>query len=220
MTPALAAGGSLYTLPISAIGVVPTPFTAAALFAVSGIGFSIATVAGRTLLQRVTPEALLARVFGVLEGLTMFALAIGSVLAGTLIAAFGITWAVIVIGLLVPTLIAFAWVRLGAIDKNARPIDAEALDLLRRLPIFAPLSALSIERILSELTWLEVPAGDVVIREGDPGDRFYVLAEGRVSVTVRGRRSRSATQATTSARSRCSGMSRGRQPSRRSRPCG
>jgi MFS family permease len=185
MTPALAAGGSLYTLPISAIGVVPAPFSAAALFAVSGIGFSIATVAGRTLLQRVTQEALLARVFGVLEGLTMFALAIGSVLAGTLIAAFGITWALIGIGLLVPTLIAIAWVRLGAIDQNARPIDPEALALLRRLPIFAPLSALSIERILSELTWVEVPAGDVVIREGDAGDRFYVLAEGQVSVTVR-----------------------------------
>ena len=186
MTPALAAGGSLSGLPISAIGVVPTPLTASALVAVSGIGFSIVAVAGRTLLQRVAPEALLARIFGVLEGLTMFALAVGAVLGGALIAAFGIGSALVVIGLLVPAVIALAWRRLGAIDHDARPIDPEALDLLRRLPIFAPLSALSMERILSELTWLEVAAGDAVIREGDTGDRFYVLAEGRAAVSVRG----------------------------------
>lgn len=186
MTPALAAGGGLYGLPISAIGVVPAPLTAIVLLMLSGIGFSGASVAGRTLLQRVTPERLLARVFGVLEGLTMFALATGSVITGALIAAFGTGTALVVIGLLVPAVIVLAWVRIGAIDRDARPIDPEALALLRHLPIFAPLSALSMERILAELTWLEVLAGEVVIREGDPGDRFYVLADGQVAVSVRG----------------------------------
>jgi MFS family permease len=186
MTPALAASGGLFGLPISAIGVLPAMVSAPVLFALSGAGFSVISVAGRTLLQRIAPEALLARVFGVLEGLTMFSLAIGSVITGALISVFGVAWALVLEGLLVPAVLLLVWVRLGALDRDARQPDPEALALLRRLPIFAPLSAPSIERILAELTWLEVPTGHVLIREGDPGDRFYILAEGRVEVSIRG----------------------------------
>jgi predicted MFS family arabinose efflux permease len=184
MTPALAGGSGLYGLPISAIAAAPSPGTALGLLATAGIGFSILNVAGRTLLQRIAPEALLGRVFGVLEGLTMFALAAGTALAGALIAGFGVETALVVVGLIVPIAVAVAWVGLAAIDRDARPVDAEALELLRRLPIFAPLSALAIDRILADMVRLDVPAGEIVIREGDPGDRFYVIVEGATSVSV------------------------------------
>lgn len=182
MTPALTGSGGLFGLPISAIGAVPATATAPLLFAASGAGFSIVMVAGRTLLQRVAPEAQLARVFGVLEGLTMFALALGSLMSGLLIAVLGVGWALVVVGLLVPTILALAWFKLGAIDRDARVPDPKALALLRGLPIFAPLPAPTIERILAELSWVDVSAGDVLMRQGDPGDRFYVLAEGRVQI--------------------------------------
>ncbi len=187
MTPALGGGSALYGLPISVIAVAPSPLTASGLFAAAGMGFSILSVAGRTLLQRIAPEALLGRVFGVLEGLTMFALALGAVLAGALIATVGVGGALVVVGLIVPMAVALAWVGLAAIDRDARPVDVEALELLRRLPIFAPLSALAIDRILGDLVRLDVPAGEVVIREGEPGDRFYVLVEGATSVSVAGK---------------------------------
>ncbi|MEO8273861.1 MAG: MFS transporter [Chloroflexota bacterium] len=186
MTPALAASGGLFGLPISAIGALPTMLSAPLLFAVSGAGFGVTSVAGRTLLQRTTPESVLARVFGVLEGLAMFSLAIGSLITGALVAWFGVAWALVLEGLIVPAVLLLVWVRLGALDRDARPPDPEALSLLRRLPIFAPLSAPTIEHILAELTWLRVPPGEVVVREGDPGDRFYILAEGEVMVSIRG----------------------------------
>ena len=186
MTPALATGGNLYGLPISAIAVLPLPITAVALFGSSGVGLSIATVSARTLLQRVAPEALLARVLGVLEGLSMFALAAGSVLAGVLVTAQGVGTTLVVVGLLVPGLIAVLWLALAAIDRHARVIDGEALELLHRLPIFSPLSAPSMERVLSSAIRLEAPAAAVVIREGDIGDRFYVVASGTFEVSVRG----------------------------------
>ncbi|MEO5705016.1 MAG: MFS transporter [Candidatus Limnocylindrales bacterium] len=186
MTPAIAGGGALYGLPISMIAVAPSPVIASGLLAGAGVGFSIVNVAGRTLLQRVAPEALLGRVFGVLEGLSMFALAVGAVLAGTLIAAFEVSGALFVVGCFVPIAVALAWRGLAAIDRDARPVDVEALELLRRLPIFAPLSALAIDRILIDLVRLEVPAGEVVIREGDAADRFYVIVEGRVEISVAG----------------------------------
>lgn len=182
MTPALTGSGGLFGLPITAIGLVPATATAPLLFAASGAGFSIVMVAGRTLLQRVAPEAQLARVFGVLEGLTMFALAIGSVASGLMISIVGVGWALVAAGLLVPGILALAWFKLGAIDRDARAPDPKALALLRRLAIFAPLPAPTIERILAELSWLDVPVGQVLMRQGDPGDRFYVLAEGCVQI--------------------------------------
>ena len=186
MTPALATGGNLYGLPISAIGLVPTPVTAALLFGASGVGLSIATVSARTLLQRIAPEALLARVLGVLEGLSMFSLAAGSVLVGVLVSTQGVAIALLVVGLLVPGLIAILWIALAAIDRHARAIDGEALELLRRLPIFAPLSAPAMERVLASSVRVEAPGGTVLIREGDAGDRFYVVASGTFEVSVHG----------------------------------
>lgn len=182
MTPSLGANSMLFGLPIAVVGAVPVTATAPLLFAASGAGYGVFTVAGQTLLQRIAPEAVLARVFGVVESLRMFALATGSLAAGVLIAALGVGWALVIGGILVPATLALCWFRLSAMDRNARPIDTEALELLRALPIFAPLSALTIDRILADLIHLEVPAGHVLIQQGDVGDRFYVLVEGRVEI--------------------------------------
>jgi hypothetical protein len=129
----------------------------------------------------------MARVFGVLEGLTMFSYALGAVGVGFLVSTLGAAWAAVIFGLAVPAILLLAWTRLGAVDRDAKLPDPEALALLRRLPIFAPLSAPTMERILAELRWLEVPAGHVLMREAEPGDRFYVLSEGRVEIGRDGR---------------------------------
>ena len=185
MTPSLGVNSVLFGLPIAVVGAIPATATAPLLFGASGAGYGVFTVAGQTLLQRIAPEAVLARVFGVVESLGMFALATGSLAAGVLIAALGVGGALVIGGMLVPATLVLCWFQLRALDRDARPIDTEALGLLRALPIFAPLSALTMDRILADLTRLEVPAGHVLIHEGDVGDRFYVLAEGRVEI-VRG----------------------------------
>lgn len=186
LTPSFAAGGLLLGVPIAGVGLAPFTLSAPILLAASGAGSSIATMAGRTLLQRIAPAAALARVFGVLEGLEMFALAIGSVGSAALVGVFGIIGALVVTGLLVPATLALAWRPLRALERTARAPDPEALALLRRLPIFAPLSAAAMERIMASLARLEVPSGHVLIREGDEGDRFYVIVEGTVEVTRTG----------------------------------
>jgi hypothetical protein len=140
-------------------------------------------VAGRTLLQRIAPDEVLARVFGVLEGLTMLSLAMGSVAASALIGAFGVRTALVVSGAFVPLVTIVCTARLLAIDAGAEAPDAEALALLRGVPIFAPLPATAFERLVRDLEPVEVPAGDAVIRQGDVGDRFYVIADGTGEVT-------------------------------------
>jgi MFS family permease len=183
LTPPLAGGAFLFGTPIAAVGAAPAVTTAPVLLAASGAGRSLAYVAGSTLLQRIAPDEVLARVFGILEGLTMFALALGSVAASILIEAFGISTALVVVGAFVPAIVLLLWAPLLSIDRGAEAPDEEALALLRAIPIFAPLPAPAIERLLAHVGWITVPAGTIVIREGAVGDRFYVIGEGAVDIT-------------------------------------
>ncbi len=89
LTPSLAGGAVLFGAPIGLVAVAPSAVSAPVLFAAAGAGRSVGDVSGRTLLQRISPNDVLSRVFGVLEGLTMLALVIGSVGAAVLIETCG-----------------------------------------------------------------------------------------------------------------------------------
>ena len=129
---------------------------------------------------------MLARVFGVGEALQMIGLAIGSAAAPILVSAFGGRGAVAVSGMLLLALAILAWPRLVRVDAHAT-VPGPELGILRAIPIFAPLP----EHIAEQLSWnlipVQVAAGTVVIREGDEGDRFYVLSDGEAEVTTGGR---------------------------------
>ncbi|MGH3102656.1 MAG: cyclic nucleotide-binding domain-containing protein, partial [Gaiellaceae bacterium] len=81
-----------------------------------------------------------------------------------------------------------SWRRLSRIAPAAGPVGAPAL--LRSVPIFAPLPAATIERLASAVTQVRLVPGEQVFAEGDPGDRFYVIAAGEVQVVVAGRPAR------------------------------
>ncbi len=187
LTPALATSSAVLGAPLAGLAIAPTTISAPLLMGASGAGRSVASVAGRTLLQRVAPDAVLARIFGVLEGFSMFALAIGSIGSAAVIETVGIPGALVATGVFVPAVLAAVWIELRAIDRDAPEPDPEALELLLGSPIFAPLSAPTMERVLAGLVRLQVPAGGAIIREGETGDRFYLLAEGEVDVSIGGR---------------------------------
>jgi hypothetical protein len=143
-------------------------------------------VAGRTLLQRVAPHALLTRVFGVLEGLNMGSLAVGSVIASGAVALLGPDGALLVAGLVLPAALLVTSPALRQMDAAAE-IHLAEVAILRSIPIFAPLSALALERLAASLVPIRAPSGSIIIREGETGDRYYVVAGGRVEVLVGGR---------------------------------
>lgn len=183
LVPPLAGGTFVVGGPIALVGIAPAVWSAPLLFGVAGAGGNIAWVAGSTLLQRIAPDEMLARVFGILEGIGTIAVAIGSLGASGLIAAFGVRVALIVTGVLAPAVMLALWIPLSSIDRDAKAPDAEMLEFVRRMPIFAPLPAPAIERIMAHLTREDVAAGDVLIREGDVGERFFLIVAGEAEVT-------------------------------------
>jgi MFS family permease len=183
LTPSLAGGALLFGVPIGLVAVAPSAVGAPVLFATAGAGRSVGDVSGRTLLQRISPNDVLSRVFGVLEGLMMLALVVGSVGAAVLIEAWGVETALVVVGAFLPIVILLSSGRLLSIDRSAEAPDAEILRLLRQIPFFAPLPAPAMERVMADVVAQDAAAGDVLIREGDRGDLFYVIVEGTVEIT-------------------------------------
>ena len=187
LTPALAVGVLAAGISIAMIGVAPSAIVALILFASTGAGGSLGWVAGNTLLQRIAPDDTVARIFGILEGMQALAWAVGSAGTSFLIAQFGVRTAVVLVGSIAPVVVVAAWRPLSSIDRDAQAPEAETVAFLRNMPIFAPLPPPSIERILSQLDRIEVPVGEVLIRQGDVGDRFLMIVHGDVSVTRNGK---------------------------------
>ncbi|MGW8226978.1 MAG: cyclic nucleotide-binding domain-containing protein [Anaerolineales bacterium] len=53
---------------------------------------------------------------------------------------------------------------------------------LRRVPLFVTVSDEELDNIASNLKQERFPAGELIIREGEPGDKFYILERGKASV--------------------------------------
>jgi MFS family permease len=176
-----AAGAVAWGITLAAIGLTAAPLLAPLLVVVGGAGLAIVDIAGRTLLQRSIRDEVLARVFGLQEGLAMAGLAAGSILVPVLVELVGLVGAVLVVAAMLPLLVAVRWGRLAELDRRTLPPVRE-LALLRRNPIFRPLPAPQLESVARRARWLTTPSGFALIREGDPGDSFYVLATGSLRV--------------------------------------
>ncbi len=168
---------------LALIGVWPRAATAVLLLAAVGSANALIDVTALTLLQRIVAERVLARVLGVFEGLWWGMQGLGAVAASLLISAAGARAALLATGALLPATGLLAGKALAALDADASPPQPQ-LTLLRGVPLFAPLPVLTLERLAFALQPVSVAAGEVIVRRGDEGDHFYVIAEGQVEVTA------------------------------------
>jgi hypothetical protein len=176
----------LWGVPFLLIAAWPQVAVAVLAFALIGVGNILADVAGYTLLQRAVEDSVLARVFGAVETTYYLSVAVGALLIPPLVDAFGARWTLVVTGLFLPIVTLLAGPRMLEVDRAA-VAPAEAVALLRGLPIFAPLPAISLERLAMSLRPLSFAPGVEVITQGDGGDRFYVLKSGAADVFIDGK---------------------------------
>ncbi len=62
------------------------------------------------------------------------------------------------------------------------PVPVVQTARLSSIPLFAELPAPAVEGLAAALTPAEVPAGTVLIRQGEPGDAYYAIAARQLDV--------------------------------------
>ena len=175
----------LWGAPLAVMGLLPYDVFALLAAGVIGIGNALVDVTAFTLIARMAPNAVLARVFGVLESVGALAVGLGAVVAPLLIDLCGSRGALIAVGAVAPVVCLLRWRRLTAIDRSVG-VRTDAITLLRQVPMLRPLPVPVIEQLAQRLTATELRAGERVFEAGDAGDSFYVVADGSVQVLDHG----------------------------------
>ena len=178
-------GVLLWSAPLLAIAAWPSVGVAAAAMVLVGLGNSLVDINAYTILQRTVPDEVMGRVFGAMESAIIGAMAGGALLMPILIETLGIRAALALLGGAVSGIVLLALAGLRRIDVTA--LAPAGLELVRRISIFTALPEPILERLARALEPVEVAAGEVLIREGDEGDRFYAIEEGTVVVSKEGR---------------------------------
>lgn len=187
LAPVVVAGGVVEGLGFAVVALIGALTPAVVVLAVAGTAGAVMLVSGRTLLQRATDDRVLARVFAIQESTTLLGIAVGAILAPVLIAWLSPQGAFVPLGIGCALLALTGVVFIRRLDARAvyRPQETS---LLRAVPFLSVLPGYDVERLAKNARWDVVPPGTVVVRQGDPGRRFYVVAEGEFAVTVDGER--------------------------------
>lgn len=183
---ALILAGLLAGLPLALAGFSPSLTTAALLLLLCGAGKAFFEVTARTLLQRLLPDRLLTAVFGLQESMMMAGFAAGSLAAPLLVAAAGPGGAFVSAGLFLPVVTVGSWSLVRRLDAAAA-VPQDVLALLQEVPMLSVLTPRIVERLAREAVAVTVGGGARLTSAGEPGDTFFVIADGEVLVTSDGR---------------------------------
>ncbi|HTE74776.1 MAG TPA: MFS transporter [Actinomycetes bacterium] len=175
------AGVALWGLPMALIGVIPVREVALFLLLFIGVGNALVDVGIFTLVARLTPTTMVARVFGAMEGVGALTVGVGAALTPVAIHLLGMRGALVAIGLVSPVLVAVSWASLRRLDGSIERRDHE-VDLLHAVPMLAGLPLPAVGELAVALEPVTVPPGQVVFAQGDLGDRCYFVESGSAVV--------------------------------------
>jgi MFS family permease len=172
-------------IPLTLLSFIHDPVVAFALLTFEGAAVIVSDVVTTTTLQRVVPNDKVGSAFGILGGVSVIGMVLGSLLAPLMIEVFGLSVATAFAGgvLLAVTLVVLP--RARAMDRTAaaRAIElAPTVDLLERLGIFEGTTPQQLEALAAVTREERVPVGSVVIREGDEPDDLFAIADGTLEV--------------------------------------
>ena len=171
------------------IALIPINDSAAAavvLLGAVGAARGVMDMSTRTLLQRTVAPQVLGRVFGLVEGLSMMSVAVGSMLVPLLVLIGGPDAALIGVGVILPAVAILSAARVLRLDRESR-IPSVEITLLQSVDMFVSLPPNVIESLARSLTLVRLDTGDVLICEGDVGDAYFAVADGELVVSQSGR---------------------------------
>ena len=179
------AGMAVAGLALVAMGAWPEAAAAIALLVVAGVGFALLDTALLTLTQRLAADDVLGRVFGVEETIEVVTMALGSIVAAALVGLLGVEGAIVAAGAVLPVVALLTARRLASSEAGA-PVPERTFELVRSLPLFAPLPIALQENIALRLGERSYGPGEPIVTQGEVGDTFFVIADGEVEVQIDG----------------------------------
>jgi len=168
-------------LPIAILAFASTTPAALLLLGLVGLSNTLIDVAGLGLLQGCIADRDRAPAMAGVRAVAGTGVALGAVAASVLLAVAPIELVLIVTGALLPSLAILLWPSWRSLDRHLL-VSRDQVAWLRRCPIFRPLSLAQLEQLAAGTTQASFPAGTVIIRQGDVGDAFFLVTEGRVEV--------------------------------------
>ncbi|HXO07689.1 MAG TPA: cyclic nucleotide-binding domain-containing protein [Solirubrobacteraceae bacterium] len=167
------------------VGVLPSGVVVIAVVCGWGISMAIADATSLALLHRLLDAATVSRTVGVMESLKLGSEGLGALLAPALVGLFGIRPALILAGVPLPLTIVSSLPQLRKADQAAAGRGL-VVTLLHGVGVLRSLDMASLEDVAARARRLEVEAGTEVIRYGEEGDDFYVIADGEAEVLLLG----------------------------------
>jgi MFS family permease len=189
LAPVIMGSICLQALPFLLTVPVHSPVLAAALQVVSGIGMIIVDVLALTSLQRDLPGDVLGRVLGIFDTVVLAGILLAALATGILLAHADVNVALVAVGVGIPVLGLVGLptlLRADSMSAAAAERLRPRVALLSELDLLAGADRRTLERLAAAAEEIVIPAGQVVINEGDEADALWILADGELSVQARG----------------------------------
>ena len=178
-------GVASWGLGVLALAGAPTGTLAFAALVLVGIANAFQDAPAFILMPRILGPELAGRALGAFELVVMAGMGSGALLAPALADRFGVRESLAVLGVGLFLLGSAYWPPFARIDREMPPPRPEAA-LLREVPVFAPLPVVVVDQLALAVEEHSFEDGEVVMREGDPGNRFHIVVEGTAAVSVGG----------------------------------
>jgi MFS family permease len=173
-------GGVTLGVGIILVGQSEVLLAAIAAIAVATAGMLVLEVVATTIFQREVPDSIRGRTIGAMDTVTLSAYALGAFLAPILAALVGPVIVLLVFGV---AMVAATLLGTLVVGRSTAPKLDPGAERFVRLPLFNGLSPASLEQAAQHLTRLRVVPGEVVVRQGEPADRFFHILDGSFEVT-------------------------------------
>jgi MFS family permease len=170
------------------LGTMALGATTNLLFALVAIGISsggaiIIDVVATTIFQRLVPDELRGRAMGVLMAVTTLTGAAGAFVLPVLLQTVGPFDALVAAGIAAIVFTALGVLLIGtAADRAPTPYEATISRILG-LPLFVGVPHSRLQAAMHKVVEVPVTAGEAVVRQGEPADRFYIIENGTFTVT-------------------------------------
>ena len=179
----LVVGSVIVGAGLLALGAIPNLLVALVAIGVASAGELVIEIITTTVFQRVVPDALRGRWTGVFMTVGTISGAAGALALPVLVVNVG---AGLTLGACGAAMIAATVAGLALIGSAAtrEPSGFEkTLAEVAKLPLFTGVPGSRLEAVLARMREARVTAGQVVVAQGEPADRFYMIDSGSFLVT-------------------------------------